>query len=96
MIVSYAQNNLMETEMLNNGIVRFPHQTAPDENICPDCADETKLVESDYDDDLEYYEVHACLGDCGGHFDQVGEPIYDGSDYNDRMSERRQMGFLMS
>ena len=71
-------------------------QTAPDENICPDCADETKLVESGYDDDLEYYEVYACLGDCGGHFDQVGEPIYDGSDYNDRMSERRQMGFLMS
>jgi len=81
------------TDEVDNDSSYEEYAARDNENICHDCPGETKMVESGYDDDLEYYEVHSCLGDCAGHFDQDGEPIYgDPSDYNDRMSERRQLG----
>lgn len=66
-----------------------------DSEECLDCGSvDTERAESGYNDDGTRYELWQCLDeDCGCLFDAETLRIcYEGSDYSDRMTERRQMG----
>tara|TARA_Y100000034_G_scaffold60073_1_gene73031 strand:- start:673 stop:945 length:273 start_codon:yes stop_codon:yes gene_type:complete len=78
----------LDSELANGGPT-----TDDDDTECPMCGEvnAADCIETGHDDDDIYYEVWKC--ECGAHLDEEGEPVYDGpSDYEERMTERRQMG----